>query len=150
MALEEINSGKQLAFTGVDGPCDRKVRKALWKELAAINGIISQPWSVGGDFNVIRFAYEKLGEARNSRAISSRVVNELSLIDPPLHGGNFTWFRSRDSSCASRIDRFFFSEKWDECFKSIRQRVFPRTTSDHCPILLECGDWKKKKRLLQI
>lgn len=102
---------------------------------------------VGGDFNVIIFMEEKMGEKRNTRDIRefSNIINELSLIDLLLHGGNYTWFRSRDSSCASRLDRFLISERWDKQFKCIKQRVLPRITSDHCSILLECGDWKKGK-----
>lgn len=46
---------------------------------------------------------------------------------------------------AFRPDRFLFSEGWDEHFKAIKQRVLPRTTSDHCPILLECGDSNRGK-----
>lgn len=67
--LEEEKSGYQYAFTGVYGPCDRKERKGLWKELAAINGIMAQLWAVGGDFNVIRFEEEKRGRAKNTRAM---------------------------------------------------------------------------------
>lgn len=145
--MEEENTGSQVTFTGVYAPCDRKRRKELWKELAAISSLISQPWAIGRDFNVIRYEEEKNGNARNTRAMRdfSRIINDLSLLDPLLHGGAFTWFRGENNQCASRIDRFLLSESWDEQFKLIKQRVLPRVTSDHCPIMLECGDWNKGK-----
>lgn len=91
-----FNTGQQFAFTGVYGPCNRKLRRTLWKELASINGIILQPWAVGGDFNVIRFAEEKPGAARNTKSIRelSNTINELELKDLPLHGGDFTCFKA--------------------------------------------------------
>lgn len=145
--LEEGKSGLQYAFTVVYGPCNRKERKRLWKERAAVGGIIEQPWAIGGGFNVIRFEEEKTGRARNTRAMRdfSKFIVDLSLIDPPLHGGSYTWFRGFIEQTASRIDRFLLSQGWDEHFRAIKQRVLPRTTSDHCPILLECGNWDKGK-----
>lgn len=62
-----------------------------------------------------------------------------------LNGGTFTWFKGESNHCASRLDRFLISEGRDEQFKLIKQRVLPRLTSDHCPIMLECGDWRKGK-----
>ncbi|XP_075088318.1 uncharacterized protein LOC142170330 [Nicotiana tabacum] len=102
---------------------------------------------IGGDFNVIRFEDEKLGRARNTKAIRefNKTIQDLSLLDLPLHGDEFTWYRSIDNQCASRLDRFLISERWDEPFKFIKQRTLPRVTSDHCPIILECGEWNKGK-----
>ncbi|XP_019226819.1 PREDICTED: uncharacterized protein LOC109208211 [Nicotiana attenuata] len=115
--------------------------------MVAIYGLISQSWVISGDFNVVRFEAEKKGNARNTRAMKefSKFIDELSLDDPPLHGGSYTWFRRVNSTCASRIDRFLVNESWDEQFKLLKQTVLPRVTSDHCPILLECGNWSKGK-----
>lgn len=140
--LKEENTDFQCAFTGVYGPCDRKTRRILWKEMGAVSGLVSMPWVIGGDFNVVRFEDEKMGRARNTRAMKefSRTIQDL-----PLHGGTFTWFRGNGNQCASRIDRFLISENWDDQFKFIKQRALPRVTSDHCPIILECGEWSKGK-----
>lgn len=35
------------------------------------------------------------------------------------------------------LDRFLISIGWVEQFKSSKQRMLPKTTSNHCPILLE-------------
>lgn len=53
--LEEGSSGLHYAFTGVYGPCDRKERKNLWKELAEVHKTITKPLATGDDFNVITF-----------------------------------------------------------------------------------------------
>lgn len=49
MFLAEENIGFQFAFTGVYGPCNRKARRTVWKEMGAVIGVISQPWVSGGD-----------------------------------------------------------------------------------------------------
>ncbi|WMV11645.1 hypothetical protein MTR67_005030 [Solanum verrucosum] len=75
----------------------------------------------------------------------SKWIDEMELHDPHLCGGNFTWFRGPNHHSAARLDRFLYSVEWEEFFKNIKQMVMPRVTSDHCPILLQCGDWGKQK-----
>ncbi|WMV33408.1 hypothetical protein MTR67_026793 [Solanum verrucosum] len=53
----------------------------------------------------------------------------------PLHG-------EKQTDIAARLDRFLFSEKWEVSSKKIKQTIMPRITSDHNPLLLECGNWR--------
>lgn len=132
---------------GVYGPCDRKRRRELWKELGAVAGLEDWPWVVGGDFNITRFEDKRAGRAKNTMAMRdfSRFIDDMELIDLPLHGGQYTWFRGNNEHSASRIDRFLISSQRDNSFKAIKQSVLPRVESDHCPILLECGEWERSK-----
>jgi len=61
--------------------------------LAAIRGLWSDLWVIGGDFNVCRFEEEKLNCTRRSRAMMgfSNTIQDLELIDPPLQGAQFNW-----------------------------------------------------------
>lgn len=70
-------------------------------------------------------------------------IEEFKLIDPPLTGGNFTWIKSYNHVATSRLDRSLLSDEWDDEYKAIKQIVIPRVSSDHVPLLLQCGDWKK-------
>lgn len=96
-----------------------------------------------GDFNTVRTMAERRGCSRitNVMADFSKWIDEMELHDPYLCGGNFTWFRGPNHHSAARLDRFLYSVEWEEFFKNIKQMVMPRVTSDHCPILLQCGDW---------
>lgn len=67
----------------------------------------------------------------------------MELHDPHLIGGNYTWFRGISHHSAAKLDRFLNSMEWEESFKAIRQKILPRVVSDHCPIILECGNWEK-------
>jgi len=57
------------------------------------------------------------------------------LIDLPLQGRNFTWFKG-DGKSMSRIDRFLLSEKWCLTWPNCFLLVASRGLSDHCPLLL--------------
>lgn len=60
-------------------------------------------------------------------------------MDLPLEGRLYTWSSFRDSLSMSRLNRFLISKGWEEHFPGMVQSCLPRVTSDHCPILLECG-----------
>ncbi|WMV13355.1 hypothetical protein MTR67_006740 [Solanum verrucosum] len=69
----------------------------------------------------------------------------MELHDPHLNGGKFSWFRGINHPSAARLDRFLYSMEWEEKFKNIRQKLLPRVLFDHCPILLESGNWEQKR-----
>mgnify|MGYP002870054307 CR=1 FL=1 len=61
------------------------------------------------------------------------------LVDLPLEGASFTWFRDSGSVCMSRIDRTLASVDWVDQFGNVSQRVLPRVVFDHCPLLVVAG-----------
>ena len=70
-------------FTGVYSPNLHRDKRFLWEELYGLNSWWSVPWCVGGNFNVVRFPFERLGSnsftsARGSFPTSFR--NKISLI----------------------------------------------------------------------
>ncbi|KAL6343239.1 hypothetical protein AAG906_021150 [Vitis piasezkii] len=46
-------------FNGVYGPVNNRDREDFWEKLGSIRGLWSDPWCVGGDFNMIRFLEER-------------------------------------------------------------------------------------------
>ena len=48
----------------------------------------------------------------------------------------------RERLACPRIDRFLFSDGWEEMFQSVRQEALVRATSDHCPIILDTNNFK--------
>ena len=56
-----------------------------------------KPWCVGGDFNVVRHAREKLRASRQMQAMTDFVdfISEQGLIDVPMVGGRITWSNRR-------------------------------------------------------
>ena len=95
-----------------------------------------------GDFNIIRYPSERLGCESFSSAMFAffDFIESNSLVDLPLEGAFFTWFRDSSIPSMSRIDRALVSLDWEKHFENISQRVLPHVISDHCPLfLLEAG-----------
>lgn len=96
-----------------------------------------------GDFNAVRSVEER----RSTRAQSSvgdvvpfnRFIEENSLVDLPLCGRNFTWYKG-DSTSMSRLDRFLLSEEWCLVWPNCLQVAHLRGLSDHCPLFLSVNE----------
>uniref|UniRef100_A0A2N9I574 Reverse transcriptase domain-containing protein n=1 Tax=Fagus sylvatica TaxID=28930 RepID=A0A2N9I574_FAGSY len=75
----------------------------------------------------------------------SEFIFELGLVDLPLLEGQFTWSNNQDLPAKSRIDRFLVSNDWEEQFSQLMQKALLHFVSDHCPIILECRNFKRGK-----
>ena len=135
------------AFSGVYGPNVDAERGILWEELARVRSWWGVPWCIGGDFNVVRFPSEKLGEGRFTGAMRnfSNFISEMELVDLPLLEGQFTWSNNQDPPSKSRIDRFLISADWEDHFLHLTQKASTRMMSDHCPIILDSGSFTRGK-----
>ncbi|KAL6331818.1 hypothetical protein AAG906_020162 [Vitis piasezkii] len=108
--FKNCEDGFNWIFSGVYGPTLKRYRELFWEELGAIRGLWSDPWCIGGDFNLIRFPNETMSELDRS-----------------------------NNQAMSRLDRFLVSEDWEGHFKGAVQCTLPRPVSDHFPILLDGG-----------
>jgi len=72
-------------------------------------------------------------------------IEENLLVDLPLRGHNFMWFKG-DGRSMSRLDRLLLSDRrcltWPNCF----QMAMPRGLSDHCLLVLsiDVENWGPK------
>ncbi|RVX10222.1 LINE-1 reverse transcriptase-like [Vitis vinifera] len=143
--LRNMEDGFVWTFTGVYGPFSRVDREAFWEELGAIRGIWSDPWCIGGDFNVVLSQRERSSQGRISGAMRrfAQVVDDLELLDLPLQGGVFSWSGGRNNQAWARLDRFLVTQCWLDNFCGIVQCRLPRPTSDHFPIMLKGGGLRR-------
>ena len=56
--FRNMTDGFQWIYTSVYGPIMGGVREDFWEELGAIRGLWTEPWCIGGDFNVTKFPGE--------------------------------------------------------------------------------------------
>ncbi|RVW57807.1 hypothetical protein CK203_113382 [Vitis vinifera] len=163
--FKNCEDGLLWTFTRVYGPTLKRYREFFWEELRVIRGLWTDPWCIGGDFNVIRFPSERSREGRISASMRrfSEVIDELALRDLPLQGGPFTWNGGLNGQSMSRLDRFLVLKDWETHFSRVTQGTLPRPVSDHFPILLDGGRvrrgqipfrfenmWMKEKRFKEM
>ena len=75
----------QWMFIGMYGLIVDSSRESFWEELGYVRGLWNIPWCVGGDFNVVRFPYERRKGGRMSSFMRRflEVIKELELRDTP-------------------------------------------------------------------
>ncbi|KAF5453927.1 hypothetical protein F2P56_023637 [Juglans regia] len=137
-SFKSVSDNFLWAFAGVYGPNLDSDRRLLWEELAGVHSRWDLPSCIGGDFNVVRFPSESFGSRRVRHAMVefSECIFVLNLRDLPLVGGSATW---SNNQTWSRLDRFLISPEWESHFPDVWQKRLAHLSSDHWPILLDCG-----------
>ncbi|KAL4388335.1 hypothetical protein GQ457_09G021820 [Hibiscus cannabinus] len=84
---------------------------------------------------------EKIGSTNDFNAMRkfAEFINCNNLVDLPMCGSSFTWFRSGTNISASKLDRFLVSPEICSWFPDVSQYTLNRALSDHCPVLLKEG-----------
>jgi exonuclease III len=142
-----VEDGFEWTCTGVYGPTVEASRSAFWAELVDMRQRWNSPWCILGDFNVVCYPSERLGcrSFSPSMLAFSDFIQNSSLVDLPLVGGSYTWSNGSDPPAMSRIDYVLVSPDWEEQFPDVLQKLLPRPTSDHHPILVEAGGMSRGK-----
>ena len=104
---------------------------------------------VCGDFNVVRCVEERrsFSSVPQHAGIDgfNTFIDSNLLVDLPLRGRTFTWFRG-DGRSMSHIDRILLSENWCLTWPTCFQLAVSRGLSDHCPLVLaiDTQNWGPK------
>ncbi|GLT95486.1 hypothetical protein SLE2022_131660 [Rubroshorea leprosula] len=100
------------------------------------------PWMLIGDFNDVIEQSEKFGgnpvcQARIRAYLDC--MNICRMIDLGFIGNRFTWANMRFSHqlIRERLDRAWANPDWKLLFPEAALFHLPRTSSDHCPLLLD-------------
>lgn len=117
------------------------IRQALWNSLSSISLGIANPWLVLGDFNSVRWSWEKKGGAapiHSAMQDFNDCLDNCGLKDFPMVGPAFTW--SNSSFGASRVecklDRVFGNQSFFQSSLCLNFEVLNPLLSDHSPMLI--------------
>ena len=126
---------------------DDSLSDSMWVELDSMRSWWTLAWCLFGDFNIIRYPAKRVGCTSFNPAMFkfSDFIEKHLMVDLPLVGGEYTWFRDSNNPSMSRIDRLLVSVGWEEHFLDLTQRILPRVVSNHCPLLLEAGGMSSGK-----
>ena len=93
------------ACLGAYGPNDDSHWGALWEKLTRMHSRWNTAWCVIGDFNIILYLSERFGCKAFSLAMFafSDFIEANYLVDLPLEGALFTWFRDLGIDCMSEL-----------------------------------------------
>jgi len=135
-----VKTGVLFTVFNVYAPCDSVRQQVLWNNLSSRLHILSDNnVCLCGDFNVVRCLDERRNMGGVARQGGSATYNNFIennfLVDLPLRGRNFTWFRG-DGNSMSRIDRFLLSDRWCLTWPNCFQMALARGVSDHCSLEL--------------
>lgn len=120
---------------------DHNLRLQLWDDISTINQGVTQSWLIGGDFNVVLNAEEKIGvlpvldaDIDDFRSF----IESYDLAQMSFKGSPFTWWNSRAGvDCIfERLDRVLYNDHFQNVFANLEVEYLPRTGSDHAPLLI--------------
>ncbi|CAJ2662883.1 unnamed protein product [Trifolium pratense] len=142
-----VGSGEEFYIVNVYAPCDSRAKQVLWDSLSVkIQALGSVRVCVCGDFNAVRCVDERRstndGYRHSDHIPFNRFIDDNSLIDLPLCGRKYTWFKGEGRSM-SRLDKFLLTGEWCLTWPNCTQVARMRGLSDHCPLVLVADeeDW---------
>ncbi|KAA3476120.1 reverse transcriptase [Gossypium australe] len=147
--IQEDEEKPRWRFTGFYGAPKVRNKAETWALLRRLGENNSLPWLVGGDFNVILCAHEKKGGLPMEEARMEafrRTLEDCLLEDIGFLGPWFTWERGRilERNIRERIDRCVATGSWSQTFLNYSLRHLSHSFSDHCPLLAETEDGRKR------
>ncbi|GJS97372.1 RNA-directed DNA polymerase, eukaryota [Tanacetum coccineum] len=121
----------------VYAPQDDGKKETLWNEITEFMNVNRGHHLIFGDFNVVRYASERLGTVFNhaSANVFNQFIRDAQLWDIPLGGHLFTRINKHGDKL-SKLDRFLTSDSFAPLLQKFSGQVLDCHISDHRPILL--------------
>ncbi|XP_058777029.1 uncharacterized protein LOC131651377 [Vicia villosa] len=137
-------------FVSVYSSCHIGLKRRMWEELLSLRrSWVDGEWCLGGDFNSIRCASERIGTGSHFRSQEASEFNDfielMEVEDLPTGERIFSWCRG-GMKVMSRIDRFLLSVGFIELISAESQEIGEKDISDHSPVWLKCNktNWGPK------
>lgn len=114
VVFEDLENHQDCIISAVYGANSSQRRNDFWRELETVTANWSGPWCIGGDFNIIRYPYEKPDGCRlaTDMQVFSNWINSQGLMDLQLNGASFTRSDHQTHPVMSQLDRFLISGDW--------------------------------------
>lgn len=131
-------------LSSIYGSASRRNRMAFWNELTDVRSLCGSHWILTRDFNVYRWSFETTSphpSQINMRRFNSFIAS-ADLIEPIQINGTYTWSNLRCSPVLTKLDRFLYTQNWEEKFQSHQVKQLSPKISNHFPILLEAKSLK--------
>lgn len=126
--------------TFVYASCFQLNRLELW-DFLRVQDPLGLSWYIGRDFNIICNDGEKNGgllQASRAKADFNDCLHDCALVDLPFKGNRLFWCNGRlgGRRIWAHLDRVLVNLSFMNCFGNAKLMYFPRTSSNHAPMLL--------------
>ncbi|XP_062113168.1 uncharacterized protein LOC133824305 [Humulus lupulus] len=119
---------------------DSKGREHLLKDLVHLAVEMHLPWIVGGDFNAVLSAEDRLDYRGNTKEMVpfQQCVADCDLEDIKFNGSFFTWNNKQEGKdrVYAKLDRFLANRQWRDKYSTAEVTFLPEGEFDHSPGLL--------------
>ncbi|GKB86411.1 RNA-directed DNA polymerase, eukaryota, reverse transcriptase zinc-binding domain protein [Tanacetum coccineum] len=135
-----ISTHTHCYMVNVYAPQDDRKKEILWHHILDFKEGNSGHYLIFGDFNVVRFASERIGTIFNPASANAfnQFIRDGHLWEIP-HGGHlFTRINSRGDKL-SKLDRFLITENSASYMHNYSAQVLDCHISDHRPIILSAS-----------
>lgn len=132
------NDNARWSLTVVYGPQQDAQKIEFLAELQEVEQMVSLPWLLIGDFNLIYKTSDK-NNSRLNRGMMQRfkgTLDRLGIKELHLSGRKFTWTQECANPTQTKIDRAFCCPDWDVLFDSAHMSALSSSCSDHAPLFI--------------
>jgi hypothetical protein len=93
-------------------------KAAFLAELASYCAKSKVPYLTGGDFNIMRFTWEKnrIFHPNKFSATFNSIIHVYELRDLHISGDIFTWSNNQLNLTLEKLDRILISKEWESLF----------------------------------
>lgn len=90
-----------VTVTNIYAPSDHRDTPLVLNKLTDLNPLVSSPWLIAGDFNLLRHISDKDNNNFDLALATSfnNTINTLDLLELPLLDQLFTWTNNRSNLC---------------------------------------------------
>jgi exonuclease III len=118
-------TGKQENFTweviNVYGPVQIERKTAFLEELTNKISSTEDPFLTRGDFNMIRFPWEKSSDNTSNTWMDNfnNFIRDNGVKEMNRKGSKFTWSNKQENPVMSVLDRVLMSPSWEQFYKNL-------------------------------
>ncbi|WVZ97093.1 hypothetical protein U9M48_042654, partial [Paspalum notatum var. saurae] len=122
----------------VYGPAHDDKKNEFLAELSSFCARNSEPYVIGGDFNIIRFSHErnKIERMHRHSPLFNSVIQNYELVEIDMPGGQYTWSNNQEHPTLVKLDKVLMSKQWEIAFPQVLMQKLPREVSDHNPLII--------------
>jgi hypothetical protein len=148
VTLQDLKIQKKGDLVFVYGAAQEEYKEAFLAELGVVCSDQRNPMLIGGNFNILRFSFEKNKEMRRNRwsSMFNAIINTHELREIDMSSGQYTWSNNQINPTLEKLDRFLMTADWENMFPLIVVHKKSRDVSDHNPTILDTMENREQKK----